>query len=305
MVLLLLHHPPIPSQIVIKQTLKITAKATPLLVYALFDPFGSGIQPLVSLWAIMGPQNASILLTSMISLLPARRWSILYEKDPHDMGMSKAFSIPRADIEALLIQLRQSSKASPILCNEPPQISNTNHPPERKDATVAAAAAATPIHTSNNNNDNNDNGKKNNNNNHHRAAAPKQPYFRPSIKTSSDYAYTCGMHQCYPPPPKELSGSAMPPPPSDDNNNTISEPSQNVPPQQPGLAGASPMPWQRHPQQQPSYPPHPAMRMPSPMGTMMPPQMSMMMPPQMTMMSPHMAMTPQQQMMMMPPHMVM
>jgi len=56
------HHPPIPSQIVIEQTLKVMAKATPLWIYAQFDPFASGIQPLVSLWAIMGPQNASILL---------------------------------------------------------------------------------------------------------------------------------------------------------------------------------------------------------------------------------------------------
>ena len=93
--LLILHHPPIPSQIVIKQTLKVMAKATSLWVYTQFDPFASSIQPLVSLWAIMGPQNASVLLTIMLGLLPARTWWILYEKEPDDMDMSKAFSIPR------------------------------------------------------------------------------------------------------------------------------------------------------------------------------------------------------------------
>ena len=51
----------------------------------------------------MGPQNANALLLSMLGQLPPKRWWVLFEKSPHDAGLSKAFSIPRVDIEALLI----------------------------------------------------------------------------------------------------------------------------------------------------------------------------------------------------------
>ena len=51
----------------------------------------------------MGPQTARLLLTDMLARLSASRWWILYEKKPNDMGISKALSIYRADVEALLI----------------------------------------------------------------------------------------------------------------------------------------------------------------------------------------------------------
>ena len=60
-------------------------------------------QQLVSPAFIMGPQNANALLLSMLDQLPPKRWWVLFEKSPHDAGLSKAFSIPRVDIEALLI----------------------------------------------------------------------------------------------------------------------------------------------------------------------------------------------------------
>ena len=51
----------------------------------------------------MGPQKANALLLSMLGQLPPKRWWVMLEKSPHDVGLSKAFSIPRVDIEALLI----------------------------------------------------------------------------------------------------------------------------------------------------------------------------------------------------------
>ena len=51
----------------------------------------------------MRPQNAMVLLSRVLEALPPRRWWILLERKKDDKGISKAFSIPRADIEALLV----------------------------------------------------------------------------------------------------------------------------------------------------------------------------------------------------------
>ena len=61
-------------------------------------------QQLVSPGGTMGPQKANALLLSMLGQLPPKRWWVMLEKSPHDVGLSKAFSIPRVDIEALIIK---------------------------------------------------------------------------------------------------------------------------------------------------------------------------------------------------------
>jgi len=39
----------------------------------------------------------------MLGRLPAKRWGIMHDKKPDDMGISKALSITRADVQALFI----------------------------------------------------------------------------------------------------------------------------------------------------------------------------------------------------------
>jgi len=50
----------------------------------------------------MGLETAQSLLTCMLALLPTRIWWMFLERKTDDVGLAKAFSIPHADIEALL-----------------------------------------------------------------------------------------------------------------------------------------------------------------------------------------------------------